>query len=213
MINEKFGRWTVVADSSSKFYGRHERRYWLCRCQCGTVRAVLENTLRSGRSTSCGCFTRERSSEVNTKHGASKTYTPEYEAWGAMLDRCRNPNNPRFAKYGGRGIGVCERWKDYEAFLEDMGCRPTPEHSLDRIDNDGNYEPSNCRWAMPHQQMVNRSVTRFVDVDGKKVPLADLAKTSGISANTLRFRILKKWDLHRALTQPVRPKRTKAGTY
>jgi hypothetical protein len=135
--------------------------------------------------------------------------SPEYCVWKAMLQRCRNPNNPRYASYGGRGIRVCVKWQnDFAAFLLDMGRRPTSRHSIERINNDGDYKPSNCRWELPGRQMVNRRNTRTIHRNGKDVPLADLAKKHGIPANTLRFRVLGGWDLERALTQPVRPKRS-----
>ena len=146
--------------------------------------------------------------QANLKHGGTLggKESPEYCAWKAMRARCLNPRNKRFAQYGGRGIKVCDRWKDFKNFLADMGLRPSARHSIDRIDNDRGYEPGNCRWALPHQQMTNRSMTRFVVVDGQSVPLATLARQHGIPLNTLRFRVLAGWDIKRALTQPVRPK-------
>lgn len=135
------------------------------------------------------------------------TATPEYSAWKSMFARCLNPKNPRFPAYGGRGITICDRWRaGFSAFLEDMGRKPSSRHSLDRVDNELGYTPENCRWALPHEQMTNRSMTRFVEVGGENIPLATLAKEHGIPANTLRFRILKGWPLHEALTRPVRPK-------
>ncbi|WCS27247.1 hypothetical protein LOK46_10640 [Methylobacterium sp. NMS14P] len=150
---------------------------------------------------------------INQTHGHASfgATTAEYEAWRKARQRCENPKNPRYASYGGRGIQVCERWRDFAAFFADMGSRPTPAHQLDRKDNDKGYEPGNCRWATPAEQMVNRRNTRFVEVDGKQVPLATLAKEAGLPINTLRFRILKGWDLTRALTAPLAntgPKRT-----
>lgn len=204
-VGARFGRWAVVGPAEPKIYGSKSLPTWQCVCDCGTERAVTAFSLRQGSSSSCGCLNRERSRAVHTKHGGSAS-APEYDVWQAMLARCRNPQNPRFAKYGGRGIKVCDSWLDYGAFIADMGPRPTLAHSLDRIDNDGGYEPGNCRWATPHQQMTNRSVTRMVEIEGQSVPLATLAKLCGIPANTLRFRILKGWPLVDAMTKPVRAK-------
>lgn len=205
-VGDRFGRWVVSGETEPIVSGGKKFPAWACRCDCGTSRNVTASSLKGGRSSSCGCLARERSSEVNTKHGENGR-SPEYYTWQAMRDRCNNPNNPRFSHYGGRGISVCAQWDDYRVFLSDMGRRPTKVHSLDRINNDGNYEPSNCRWATSHQQMTNRTVTRMVCVNGVDVPLATLAKQHGIPANTLRFRILNGWDLDRALSHPIRPKR------
>jgi hypothetical protein len=210
-VGDKFGRWTVVSEASGKtFPSRPERlmAQWLCRCECGTERAVLAHSLKAGKSTSCGCFTREASSKANTKHGATiGGNSPEYETWGTMRDRCLNPRNKRFAKYGGRGITICDRWlESFANFLEDMGQRPSPKHSLDRENNDKGYDKDNCRWATSDMQMVNRSVTRFVETPEGRIPLATLAKKHGIRANVLRFRILKGWPLDEALRLPVRDK-------
>lgn len=128
--------------------------------------------------------------------------TPEYNAWSHMRERCYNTRDPRYADYGGRGITIDPLWDDFEVFLSDMGPRPSPRHSLDREDNDLGYGPDNCKWSLPHEQMTNRRNTRLVE----GVPLAVLAKDFGIPANTLRFRILKGWDLREALTTPVRRK-------
>lgn len=135
--------------------------------------------------------------------------TPEYKARQAMKERCKNKNNSRFSKYGGRGISFCDRWEIFNNFLLDMGRRPSNRHSLDRIDNDGNYEPANCRWALPHVQMTNRSITQFVRVGVDLIPVATLAKNNGIPANTLRFRLKNGWDISRAISEPIRAKLSK----
>src|ERR1700676_2579093 len=119
---------------------------WLCLCDCGKL--VLSNSSKLPRSRSCGC-----ASIRNTIHGLC--YSPEYDAWHAMRQRCLNHNNKRYADYGGRGIRICKRWDNFEAFFTDMGKRP-PKMSLDRINNEGDYEPGNCQWATPKQQACNR---------------------------------------------------------
>lgn len=207
-VGQLFDRWEVLAPAGYKEVGKNKKRFrmWECECECGTVRDVSEQSLIRGTSRSCGCWNRERSSEAHTAHGhtASGKTSSEYKAWAAMKARCYNPSNKRYADYGGRGITVDPVWMhDFEAFFEEVGPRPSPRHQIDRIDNDVGYEPGNCEWVLPHQNMTNRRNTRFVE----GVPLATLAKEYGIPANTLRFRVLKGWDLDEALTVPVRRKR------
>lgn len=213
-IGNKYGRWIVLGRGESRFYSDStkkslvEHRRWVCLCDCGTQRTVTEMSLNSGKSVSCGCYNREVSSFVHTKHGETRSYqySAEYHAWKSMKERCRNASNKRFIKYGGRGINFCERWDEFENFLEDMGRRPGENYSLDRIDNNKGYSPDNCKWSTPHERMTNRTVTRFVSMNGERVPLATLAKQHNIPANTLRFRILKGWDIDEALNKPVRYK-------
>jgi hypothetical protein len=131
------------------------RTAWLCRCRCGSEKIVEGSNLRSGRSTSCGCLR----TELQTKHGLWTD--PRYCAYYAMLRRCYNPNHSRYADYGGRGIAVCQRWREsLEVFAADVGPRPAPGYSLDRIDNDGNYEPDNVRWATAAEQIANQRIHR-----------------------------------------------------
>lgn len=131
--------------------------------------------------------------------------TREYHAWNAMRSRCNNPWNPNFARYGARGIRVCERWQsDFTAFLQDMGRCPSGQHSIERIDNDGDYAPENCRWATPKEQARNRRSSRLLSYRGATRTAAEWAEVIGITQGTLHARLKEGWSVERALTQPLR---------
>jgi len=150
LVGRRFGRWVVLRRDA----GHHRNLRWVCRCECGTERSVEGSSLSRGQSVSCGC----RGIELQTKHGlAARGSAHEiYGTWVQMVGRCHNPNHAAFAYYGARGINVCDRWRNsVEAFIAEVGPRPLGL-TLDRIDNDGNYEPGNVRWATKSQQQRNR---------------------------------------------------------
>jgi hypothetical protein len=150
IVGERFGRLVVLGLHSR---ARNRQTKWLCRCDCGTEKAIIRSSLTSGHSRSCGCLHARSNGEASASGG-----TPEYRAWTGMIRRCTNKRDKRWVDYGGRGIAVCDRWRSsYLEFLADVGRRPTPQHSLDRFpNNDGNYEPGNVRWATAKQQVANR---------------------------------------------------------
>ena len=164
---------------------------WHCRCVCGADRLVQARHLRSGRTKSCGC---------RGKGGFTRDKT--YNAWCAMRQRCTNPSAPTWANYGGRGITVAPEWDDFNTFVRDVGVAPTPKHSLDRINSDGNYEPGNVRWANSRQQARNRRSTRLITFEGITQSIAAWADEKGIPRDTLRAR-LQTWGVEKALTTPV----------
>jgi hypothetical protein len=195
--NERFGRLVVTGFAGMIRRGRH----WTCRCDCGNTSTVGTAQLLSGHTKSCGCLKDDLLVDRSRTHGVSGT--AEYDAWFQMLKRCTDPSTKHYDRYGGRGITVCERWRSLENFLADMGKRPSPRHSIDRIDNNGNYEPSNCRWATMSVQKRNYSRNRFYSYSGKTLCLKDWSREMGIHMNTLRSRLDKMgWSFEQSITTP-----------
>lgn len=196
------GRLTVV-----RFAGRDQKSKWVCRCECGNECTVavdkLQDAVRPTRS--CGCLAREVSAENGSKRFTHKmSHSPEYYSWQGMKRRCEDPRTTNFALYGGRGIVVCERWRtSFESFFEDMGPRPSRRHSLDRINNHGNYEPENCRWATKKTQSRNTRTNRTLLYNGDQLSVAALCELSGISRSTMTNRLKRGWTVEEAVNTPV----------
>lgn len=189
LLNETFGKWTVIAPAIRA--DRTGKRMWLCRCECGTQATVQQGNLTSGLSKQCLECSGKRLPESTTKHGQARAgkETPEYRAWKGMMERCRNPRNQAWKNYGGRGITVCARWHDFAAFLADMGPKPTPTHTLERRDNNVGYSPENCSWATRLEQNNNSRNCRYITLDGRAQSVAAWARERGISLNTVRWRL------------------------
>jgi hypothetical protein len=194
-----FGRLTAI-----RYLGN---RSWLCRCTCGVEKSVKTCNLTDGRVVSCGCHLLERIRQTKTKHGQSKrgTHHAEYAAWLSMKRRCLLPTVKEYSRYGGRGIRVCSAWlESFVTFLSDMGPRPSPQHSLDRVNNDGNYEPSNCRWATRSEQGRNKRTNVVVEFQGQSACLAEWSDIVHIPAGVLSARLRAGWSIEDALTRPVK---------
>lgn len=187
---------------------------WLCKCDCETMTVVRSAKLKNGHTASCGCLKRETTRESglrNRTHGYAKNggkTAAEYRAWSAIKARCHNPKSKDYSRYGARGITVCARWRDsFENFLSDMGPRPSKGYSIDRIDNEGPYEPDNCRWATLHEQANNQRSNWLVTHKGVTGTVAEWSRAAGIKYYTFWSRLKRGWSLERALRTPVESRR------
>lgn len=203
LVGQKFNRLSVVSFSHKNSRGE---KYWHCVCDCGNEKDVRANVLTSGKAQSCGCYHLERV----TSHGMTNTRT--FKSWHSMIDRCTNPNNPSFDKYGGRGISICKGWREsFESFLADMGERPDGK-SLDRVDVNGNYEPSNCRWATALEQSINKVSSPKLTFNGVTKTVFEWASEVGVPAKQISWRINNGWPVDMALTTPLTEGRGKKRT-
>jgi hypothetical protein len=201
LTGKRFGRLLVKSELGRDNQGAAT---WRCICDCGIITVVRGYLMTAGHTTSCGCYHEERRKITNIKHGATLNgfKTREYVAWCSMKSRCNSKGNKFFKHYGGRGIMVCRRWNKFENFLEDMGQAPTPKHTIDRKDNDGNYCKRNCRWSTHAEQQQNRQDTHWVTHNGKTKNLMQWSKELGFNYNTLKLRI-SKWGVKKAFETPL----------
>lgn len=201
LTNQKFNRLTVICDSGKRSHGAV---LWNCKCDCGNIVDVKSRNLITGGTKSCGCLLKEHNSsgKSGTTHGLSNS--AEYSIWNAMIQRCYNCNTNSFNNYIARDIIVCDRWRhSFENFYADMGPRPSDQHSIDRMNNDGNYEPSNCRWATRTEQNNNTRSNVFYYYKDKEYTVLQLAVEFNIKLSTLKARLNRGWSITDAIETPV----------
>lgn len=185
-VGSRYSRLTVIADPKLIPYNNQRESFVLCRCDCGVTRLFRVATLRSGLAKSCGCLKNDVTAQRSYVHGFART--PIYHTWQAIMNRCYNQREARYKDYGGRGIRVCSQWFDPVRFIQDMSPKP-PGASIDRIDNNGDYSPTNCRWATPVQQARNRRSNWILTVNGKTGCVAELASHFGVTAPAAYYRL------------------------
>lgn len=208
-LGHEYGRLTVLAGP----FKSDGRGPWMvsCRCECGADKIAQFKLIANGHVQSCGCLGPEKAAQRNrdrTKHGhatSAERPTPTYRSWCSIKTRCLNPNTEGYAKYGARGIDICERWRDsFDNFLADMGPRPSLAHTVDRRKGNLGYFPGNCRWATKREQAENRKTTVWLEHDGATKTLTQLAREAGMSAGTLHSRLEMGWTLEVAISTPVK---------
>lgn len=198
LTGRSFGRWLV---ESYCYTNKYRVSYWNVKCRCGNKKVVSGQVLKNKTSRSCGCLKSQMAKEALTTHGL--TGTPTYKTWKSMKGRCLNPSDQDYANYGGRGIQVCERWMSFENFFADMGEK-NKELTLERVNNNGNYEPGNCVYATRMSQGNNKRNNNLLTFNNKTMTFSQWSRKTGINAGTLRSRIYdSKWGVEKALTSPV----------
>ena len=199
LTGQRFGRLTVIERAENK----QNCTTWRCKCECGSIRIVRSCSLRSGRTKSCGCFQKEQITKILKTHGQAKgNHTRLYNIYHGMKDRCYKKSAKAFNKYGGRGITVCEEWRNsFEAFYEwAMANGYADNLTIDRIDGTKGYTPENCRWVTYKAQGNNTSRNHLITYNSKTQTLAQWSEEIGIKYGTLTARIYRGWDIHKALT-------------
>jgi len=205
-IGSKFGRLTILKEGIAVKYGKTTMRKVFCKCDCGTEKEIDFSSVKSGKSTSCGCFNREHAKKIHTKHGMAMLETgvrhPDYCIWIKMKSRCLNTNDKSYLNYGGRGITVCDRWKEsFEYFIADMGWRPNKNYSIERIDYNGNYCPENCKWIHKSEQSKNNRRVKLIEYNGFHYCLTDLCKLLSLPYSTMRHRV---YDLNIPFAEAIK---------
>ena len=195
----RFGRLLVIKNVGKDKFGNYK---WLCKCDCGNEKIVTGNCLCSGMTSSCGCFRIENTIKAKTTHGLSKTRL--YDTWGKIVQRCTNERNNHYKDYGGRGIKICDEWRrNFELFYEwSMNNGYRDDLTIDRINNDGNYEPDNCRWVDYNVQANNRRNNHYVEYEGRRYTVKELDRLLCNGAGLIARRLYKGWTMEEALTIP-----------
>ncbi len=189
LTGRAFGRWLVVSCFAPLDVG--VAAYWNCRCQCGTERIVNQNNLLSGASKSCGCLQKEVIQRIRKTHG--KSNHPLYSIWAGMVGRCHNSNNRDYRHYGARGINVCDKWRMFQGFLDEMEASWSKGLTIERVDVNGNYEPSNCRWATQAEQAQNTRRCIIINTPWGKMTARQAALRVGINPSVFLMRLKRGW--------------------
>lgn len=203
MIGRTFGYLTVLRPGNGPVA---KRAYWYCVCECGGAKTIMGKYLRSGEVKSCGCLNRQPIDGKRVTHGLTVggARPPRaYTSWSGMKERCLNADHHKYPIYGGRGIKVCDRWMSFELFYADMGDPPS-KHTIDRKDNDGDYEPGNCRWATKLEQGANTRQNRWIEYDGKRLTLSQWARHLEIPISSLHHRLKRGLPLEQALRARIK---------
>ena len=201
LTGQTFGRLTVIKRAGSDKHGRPK---WKCQCSCGNTVIVVGRNLRTKNSKSCGCLRNEHIKKLKFTHG--KCNSPEYLSWAGMIKRCNNPNNKSFKDYGGRGLKIYPQWKkSFSDFYKYIGPKPTPKHTIERINNNLGYFPGNIRWATTKEQNNNRRSNHDITFNNQTMNLTQWAATLGIKRSTLNSRIvIMGWPIEDAFCKPIR---------
>ncbi len=195
LLGKRFGRLVVID---------YDEKIRICRCDCGKIHHVHVANLKATQS--CGCYAREQA----TKHGQHNS--PEYRTWIGMKGRCHNPNHPSFKHYGARGLAVCTEWRNsFETFIQDVGPRPSPKHSVDRVDNQKGYVPGNVRWATQREQMNNTRSNVKIEIDNETRTISQWARKSGVNRSLIVQRLHYGWSARQAVWTPPNPAGKKHG--
>lgn len=188
LVGRKYGKLTILEKLDARYECANKKStFWKCQCDCGKIAELPGRLMLSGNTKSCGCYHRE----FKITHGKSRGKSRAYTSWADMKARCLNPNSEVYNYYGGRGILICDEWLKFENFISDMGEPPTPTHTLDRKNTNGNYEPSNCRWATKEEQSNNTRRSLFVEYNNQRKTVAQWARIIKMPAHKLRAKYWK----------------------
>lgn len=196
-VGQQYGPWLVVSYSDVKRVSGKLDHAWLCRCfNCLGEQEIRAKRLYHPPVCSCGINKKKR----NGRHNMCGT--PTYSSWAAMIGRCHQINSGCYERYGGKGVTVCDSWRDFGNFYRDMGKRPSTGYSIDRIDGNKGYSKQNCRWATSEQQANNRKTNRFITFNGERKTLSQWARYTGLNKEAIRYRLDTGWPIEKALTKP-----------